>query len=92
MVEYKIVKPEKGVVGIMKGDKHIGYVENTTASCDVLRVIIQLQEDLHKAEDAIKNCIDWANGRESEWGDRAENSFEFLHNYQLNKLKLKEKL
>lgn len=27
---------------------------------------------------AIKCCLKWANGRQSEWGDRAENAFSFL--------------
>lgn len=29
--------------------------------------------------EAIQNCIDWANNRETEWGDRAINAFEFLY-------------
>ena len=28
---------------------------------------------------AIQNCLDWANGRETEWGERAENAFQFLY-------------
>ena len=28
--------------------------------------------------EAIRNCLDWANGRQAEWGTRAEKSFEFL--------------
>lgn len=27
---------------------------------------------------AINECLNWANGRQSEWGDRAENAFAFL--------------
>jgi len=29
--------------------------------------------------EAITNAINWANGRESEWGERAETAFGFLH-------------
>jgi hypothetical protein len=50
MSEYKIVKPEKGVIGIMKGDEHIGYVENTSASYEVLSVIIEQQEKLKEVK------------------------------------------
>ena len=32
-----------------------------------------------KCRIAIKNCIDWANNRETEWGTRAENAFKFLY-------------
>ena len=32
-----------------------------------------------KYKDAIQNCIGFANGRESEWGERAESAFEFLY-------------
>lgn len=28
---------------------------------------------------AIKNCIDYANNRETEWGSRAESAFQFLY-------------
>jgi hypothetical protein len=30
-------------------------------------------------ETAVRNCIAMSNGRESEWGDRAEWAFEFLY-------------
>ena len=33
-----------------------------------------------KYKDAIQNCINMANGRESEWGQRAESAFAFLYN------------
>lgn len=32
-----------------------------------------------KCRIAIKNCIDYANNRESEWGSRAESAFQFLY-------------
>jgi len=32
-----------------------------------------------KYKDAIQNCIGFANGRESEWGERAESAFDFLY-------------
>lgn len=28
---------------------------------------------------AIQNCVNWSNGREYEWGERAEKAFDFLH-------------
>lgn len=37
--------------------------------------------ELDKArwESAVRNAVKWSNGREYEWGDRAENAFAFLH-------------
>ena len=40
-----------------------------------------IKDQLEAAEHAIVNCVDWANGHEYEWGDRAENAFNFLHQY-----------
>jgi len=38
-----------------------------------------LRERVRVLEEAINNAIDYAGGRESEWGDRAETSFGFLY-------------
>lgn len=35
--------------------------------------------DAFIAKVAIRNCLAWANGRESEWGERAESAFQFLY-------------
>lgn len=39
----------------------------------------QAREERDRLREAIQNAVDWSNGREYEWGDRAENSFAFLH-------------
>lgn len=41
--------------------------------------IVEDVTNAFKAKIAIKNCVNWANGRESEWGNRAENAFNFLY-------------
>jgi len=38
-------------------------------------------KELEKADEAIRECVKWANGREYESGERIENAFEFLHKY-----------
>ena len=43
-----------------------------------------LQKQLYDADNAIRQCIAWANGRQYEWGNRAENAFQFLENYESN--------
>jgi hypothetical protein len=40
-----------------------------------------LKAERDAAVSAIQNCVVWANGREDEWGSRAENSFNFLHRF-----------
>ena len=35
--------------------------------------------EVDRLRTAIQNCLDWANGRETEWGERAENAFQFLY-------------
>ena len=40
--------------------------------------IAELQASEKVLVEAIRNCLDWANGRQAEWGTRAEKSFEFL--------------
>jgi hypothetical protein len=66
MSEYKIVKPEKGIIGIMKGGKHIGYIENTSASVEVLEIITSLQSQLAMAEMVIEEYNENVDYYESE--------------------------
>ena len=39
---------------------------------------LEHQRDFYKT--AIEDCLAWANGHQYEWGDRAENAFQFLEN------------
>jgi hypothetical protein len=39
---------------------------------------VEMQSERNRYQAAITNCLDWANGRQSEWGERAENAFAFL--------------
>lgn len=41
--------------------------------------ISALEADLAACRRAIQDAINYANGRESEWGDRAEGAFAFLY-------------
>jgi hypothetical protein len=36
--------------------------------------------EIERLETAIRNCLETSNGRETEWGDRAEWAFGFLYN------------
>ena len=45
---------------------------------DLLAAYQVAQKDIHRLETGIKCALLWANNRQSEWGDRAENAFEFL--------------
>jgi hypothetical protein len=47
-------------------------------------LIERLQSERDSAVAAINDCVSWANGREDEWGNRAETSFNFLHNFLAN--------
>ena len=38
----------------------------------------KLERERNHYKAAIENCLNWANGRQYEWGDRAENAFAFL--------------
>jgi queuine/archaeosine tRNA-ribosyltransferase len=55
---------------------------------DILQIQSNAQHDLlvklSNAENAISQCLAWANGRQYEWGERAENAFQFLENYMLH--------
>jgi hypothetical protein len=53
---------------------------------DLMRTQIEMQleidrgeAEIERLEKAITNCLDWANNREDEWGERAVNAFAFLH-------------
>ena len=52
--------------------------------CDLLNESRAIERDLAAAVAAINDCVNLANGRESEWGDRAENAFNFLHRFLAN--------
>ena len=39
----------------------------------------QLESENRKLKKAIRDAIEYANNRESEWGERAETSFKFLY-------------
>ncbi len=45
----------------------------------VLADLLTIRTRAERAEGAIKDCIDYANGRETEWGSRAEGAFEYLY-------------
>jgi hypothetical protein len=45
------------------------------------RPICTLRRERDEAVAAINDCVNWANGKEDEWGTRAENSFNFLHRF-----------
>lgn len=34
--------------------------------------------EIERLKNSINSCLDWANGREYEWGERAINAFSFL--------------
>lgn len=42
------------------------------------RKIAAIDRDRERYKTAILNCLEWANGHEDEWGDRAINAFAFL--------------
>lgn len=61
-------------------DPDVGFVPcEYCAIRDGLLIGKKALEASIKYREAIQNCIDWANNRESEWGNRAMNAFEFLY-------------
>jgi len=46
---------------------------------DAAAELRRLHAEIERLETAIRNCLAMSNGRESEWGDRAEWAFGFLH-------------
>lgn len=53
-------------------------------SLDLRQENAALRAERDAAVTAIRGCVDWANGRECEWGDRAENAFGFLYRFLAN--------
>ncbi len=47
---------------------------------DWFEIYSEVKKERDMYREAILNCLDWSNGREYEWGERAENAFAFLHN------------
>ena len=45
------------------------------------RPMCVLRRERDEAIAALTDCVNWANGREDEWGDRAESAFNFLHRF-----------
>ena len=72
-------RPERGMA---KAFEYLKVVTMPTAQVGAAPPPAQPADDM--AQDAaqlrmaIKCCLDWANGRQSEWGNRAENAFSFL--------------
>lgn len=61
-------------------EERIAFVESGRASATGIIAPAMTDEFVQalKCRIAIKNCIDHANGRETEWGSRAESAFQFL--------------
>jgi hypothetical protein len=53
--------------------------DNTVGEVSTRLHAAVLLHEMRRYRTAIQNCVDWSNGREYEWGDRAENAFAFLH-------------
>ena len=62
-------------------EERIEFLESGRA-CVTGIIASSLVEDVAHAfrcKIAIRRAIDWANGREEEWGSRARNAFNFLY-------------
>ena len=69
-----IDRPDKEQYRIFRGEDWFSiYLRDLERYCDYI------EREQEKYKTAIQNCIDTANNRESEWGTRAEKSFEFLY-------------
>lgn len=55
-------------------------VKEHVARCNAEAALTEARKDGQRYLKAIQDCLDWANGRQYEWGERAENSFAFLEN------------
>lgn len=53
--------------------------DNTVGEISTRLHAAVLLHEMRRYRTAIQNCVEWSNGREYEWGDRAENAFAFLH-------------
>ena len=62
-------------------DERIAFLESGRAHDTGIIAPVMVAEIVKalKCRIAIKNCIDWAKNRETEWGTRAENAFKFLY-------------
>lgn len=69
-----VAAPEYATAGYV----HAGFV------AELERENAALRAERDAAVTAIRGCVDWANGRECEWGDRAENAFSFLYGFLAN--------
>jgi hypothetical protein len=49
------------------------------AEVELGKALRQCADEIDALKRAIEQCIAMANGRETEWGERAESAFEFLH-------------
>ncbi len=59
--------------------------DNTVGEVSTRLHAAVLLHEMRRYRTAIQNCVNWSNGREYEWGDRAENAFGFLHAALANK-------
>jgi hypothetical protein len=58
--------------------------EGTQCSVNIVKLLNlcrKFERERNEAVAAINDCVNWANGKEDEWGTRAENSFNFLHRF-----------
>jgi hypothetical protein len=68
----------KNIMSDTTGDSNFKYKELSPTDWFEIYSKIKKERDMYR--EAILNCLDWSNGRECEWGERAENAFAFLHN------------
>ena len=59
-------------------NSHAGIVENHMAYVKECRETTRLRGALERSQSLIDQGIQYANGRDSEWGERAEKCFEFF--------------
>jgi len=48
------------------------------ATVDITDATTKMRQQLAEARERISGCLKWANGRQSEWGDRAATAFDIL--------------
>ena len=51
----------------------------TASRAEIADLMEKQHQEIDRLRRAIQNCVEWSNGRECEWGDRAENAFGFLY-------------
>jgi len=71
--------------------KYFANFDLSTETMDIYKLSDSLETELADAirerdhyKEAIQNCLGWANGRQSEWGDRASNAFRFIEDAMEN--------